>query len=131
MVRKNATKKQEPKDDLVHLSNEPHKLPCPLDQKAIAEVANELASEIQKLETLEGEKKSIDADYNGQIKVVKQKMHSLSQKVTSGEEMRSIDCELKLNYSKQTAILTRTDTKAIVEERPMTEEEKQMEFDMA
>lgn len=118
------------KKDLVKVTHEPHKLLCPLDEKARADAANELASAIQKLESLDGEKKSVTADYNGQIKMVKQATHTLSQKVTNGEEMRSVNCELRLNYTKLTATLVRADTKETVEERPMTDEERQMELDL-
>lgn len=117
------------KKDTVKVTHEPHKFPFPLSEESKAAVATELASAIQEIESLDGEKKSVVAEYNGRVKVVQQRIHTLSYKVTSGEEMRSVDCELKLNYTKLIATLVRLDTQEVVNDRPMTDEERQMTFD--
>lgn len=122
-------KKKEKQKDTIKITQEPHQFPFPLGEQGKAEVANKLAAAIQQLESIEGQKKAADAGFNGQMKSIQQQIHTLSYKVINNEEMRSIVCDLQLNYTKQTATLIRTDTNEVVQERPMTDEEKQMDLD--
>ena len=114
-----------------HLVNrrEPHVLPCKLSEKDRAEAADKLATAIQRVESLELEKKAKVAEFKSQIDGQKERIHSLTVEVKDGVAQRPVDCELQLNYSKLTATLTRLDIMEIVEERTMTEEEKQMDFE--
>lgn len=56
------------------------------------ELGLKLGNGTAKLSELEGQKKSVTADFNGQIESVKAQIGSLSQKVTSGYEMRETEC---------------------------------------
>lgn len=115
--------------DLVKVTHEPHKLPCNLGAKEKAEAAEALAITIQATESLELERKSVLGDFKSRMDGLKESIHNLSLSIKNSVQMRSIECELHLNYTTLTATLIRTDTKEVVEERPMTEEEKQMTFD--
>lgn len=116
------------KEDLIHKSKEPHKLPCKLNPVQKAEAAEQLANAVGQAESLELERKTIAKDFASRKEALVERIHNLSNMVKEGVEMRSIDCELQLNFSKLTAILTRLDTCEIIEERPLTEEEKQQEM---
>jgi hypothetical protein len=115
--------------DVIHKTNEPHILPCPLGPKERAEAAQELANAISEGESLELEKKSVTASFKSRLDSVKERIHNLSRKVKDGVEMKSVDCELQLNHTKLTATLVRLDTKEFIEERPLTQEEKQMNLE--
>jgi len=122
-------RKSQQKKDLIKVTHEPHKLPCQLDATGRFAAAVELGTAIERLEGLEGERKAAAAAFKGTMDGIKQTIHTLSLKVTNSEELRSVDCELRLNHTKLTAILVRTDTQEIVEDRPMTDEERQMALD--
>lgn len=122
-------KKKAKSKDCIHKSREPHILPCKLSEKDRAEAADKLATAIQRVESLELEKRSKVAEFKGLIDVQKERIHKLTIEVKDGVAERPVDCELALNYSKLSATLTRFDIDEIVEERPMSEEEKQMELD--
>ena len=114
--------------DLVHKSSEPHILPCKMSQKEKSNAGVKLAAELEILESIEFDKKTIVQELSSKIKTHKKHIHDLSDQINRGIEMRSVDCELRLNVSKLIATLVRKDTGEIVNERPMTEEEKQMDF---
>jgi len=128
-MSKKTMQKEVEKSEQIKLTREPHVLPCKLNEKDRADAADKLATAIQRVESLEIEKKTLNTNFKGQIDTQKEQIHKLTIEVKDGISQRSIDCELALNYSKLRAILTRLDTGQIVEERPMTEEEKQMKFE--
>lgn len=121
--------KKTKEEDLVKVTHEPHKLPCRLGTKEKAEAAEALATTIQATESLELERKSVLGDFKSRMDGLKESIHTLTLNVKDSVQMRSIECELHLNYTKLTATLIRSDNNEIVEERPMTDEEKQMNFD--
>ena len=123
------SKKKQDEKELIHKSIEPHSLPCKLTTEQKAESADQLATAIQQAESLELERKSVMGNFKSRKEFLIERIHNLTTHVKDGIEMRSVDCTLSLNYSKLKATLTRNDTNQIIEERPMTEEEKQMEFE--
>lgn len=115
--------------DTIHTTHEPHTLPCKLNEKDKAESAEELATAIQQGESLELERKSVLGDLKKRKDNLIERIHNLTIQVKDGIVMRSVDCELKLNHTKLKAILIRADTEEIIDERPMTQNEKQMHLD--
>jgi len=116
--------------DLVKVAHEPHHLPCELGEKDKAEAADRLAKALEQAESFALEHKSVTGGFKSRTGALNEQIHRLMVNVRDGVEMRSIDCELRLNYTKLTATLVRKDTGEVVEERPMTSEEKQMELDL-
>jgi len=110
---------------------ETHSLPCKLTTGQIAEAAENLASAIQEAEGIEIEKKSVMKDYNSQIDNCKKRIHRLMTHVKNGVEYRPVECDLQFHIEKVLAILVRKDSGELVEERPMTDEEKQMQIEFA
>ena len=111
-------------------TTEPHRLPRKLSDKDKSLRAEWLADAVRALESLELEKKAVVGDFKSRMDAQKELIHKFSAQIKDGVEMCLVDCELNLNYSKLSAILIRLDTKKTIEERPMTEEEKQMDFDL-
>ena len=115
--------------EVIHTTHEPHTLPCKLTEKDKAEAAEELATAIQQGESLELERKSVLGGLKKRKDNLIERIHNLTIQVKDGIAMRSVVCELKLNHTTLKAILIRTDTEEIVDERPMTQDEKQMQLD--
>lgn len=109
-------------------TTEPHRLPCKLSDRDKTLRANLLADAVRTLESLELEKKAVVGDFKSRMDAQKELIHKFSAQIKDGVEIRSVDCTLDLNLSKLTATLTRSDTNKVVDVRPMTEEEKQMDF---
>jgi len=118
-------KKGKDAGDRIKVTHEPHALACKLTTEDRAVAANQLAEAIQNLEALEVERKVETKNYNSRKQQFVGSVHRLSREVANGEAVRSVDCELKLNYTTLTANLVRTDSGEITETRPMTEDEKQ------
>ena len=116
-------------DDLVKITHEPHRLPCKLNEAQKAETADQLATATQQLESLEYERKASAGDFKSRKEALTERLHKFANQVKEGIAVNSVDCELRLNYSKLTTVLIRLDTGEIVEERAMTDEEKQMQFE--
>lgn len=114
---------------LIHTSQEPHRVKFTLTNDEKAEAANELASSYMQLESLAIEKKTAMSEFKNRRERIEERIHTLSLKVKEGVEMRSVLCELRLDYSSLRATVIRLDTEEIVEEREMTEDEKQMKFE--
>lgn len=115
--------------DVIQKTQEPHRVKCILTSDEKAEAAMELANTHQAMESLAIEKKAAMTAFKQRKEKLEEQIHVTSLMVKEGIEMRSVECELQLNHSKQRAILIRLDTQEIVKEREMTSDEKQMKLE--
>jgi len=115
--------------DRIKVTHEPHPLACKLTTQDRAVAAGQLAEAIQNLEALDIQHKTDTKDFNSLKQQLAGSVHRLSREVANGEAVRSVDCELRLNYTTLTASYWRTDTGEMFDQRPMTEDEKQMDMD--
>ena len=115
--------------DVIQKTQEMHRVKCALTYEEKAEAAMELANAYQAIESLAIEKKTAMTDFTQRKEKFIEHIHVTSLMVKEGVAMRSVNCELQLNHSKQRAILVRMDTNEIVEEREMTTDEKQMKIE--
>lgn len=122
-------KKKAKSKDMIHRSQEPHRVKCVLTVDEKSEAAMQLANAYTELESLAIEKKTAMTEYKQRKEKIEEQIHVTSLKVRDGVEMRSTKCELSLNYSTGQATLIRLDTEEIVEEREMTNDEKQMKLE--
>jgi len=122
-------KKTDDSDDRVKITHEPRDLSCSLSTKERADAANKLADVLDDIMRLEDDKKTMAADLSAQIKRLSAEVRQLTRQVKEGTATRSVLCELQLNWTKLTATTVRTDSGQVVEERGMTEDEKQLDFD--
>ena len=109
-------------------------LEVPLKQPEIAERAKELSNKClkaahteSKIEEIKQQAKDDVKVLAGDLEVVRERIKELARTVRKGVEMRAVMVEAKV-HSNQVDIV-RMDTGAIVESRPLTEEDRQMELD--
>lgn len=121
-------KRKKDKETVKH-TPEMNSLPVKLTTEEIAQAAKDLASALQQLESIEIEKKAVVKDYNSQLDNIKKTIHRLMTHVKNGVEYRPVECDLQFHIGKVLAILVRNDTGEIVWDRPMTDEEKQMQIE--
>ena len=127
--RKEAKMTKTKSKDVIQKTQEPHRVKCVLTSEEKAEAAMELANAYQALESLAIEKKTATTEFTQRKEKLAEQIHVTSLMVKEGVAMRSVKCELQLNYSKLRATLIRLDTEVIVEEREMTSDEKQMKLE--
>lgn len=117
------------KKGIIKHTKEFHSLPVDLTTEEIAQAAKDLATELQELESIQIEKKAVMKEYNSQIDNKNKRIHRLMTHVKNGVEYRSVECDLQFHIDKVQAILVRNDMGEVVEERPMTDEEKQIQIE--
>ena len=115
--------------DVIQKTQEPHRVKCVLTADEKAEAAMELANTYQAMESLAIERKTVMSEFKQRKEKLEEQIHTTSLMVKEGVAMRSVKCELQLNYSKLRATIIRLDTEEIVEEREMTNDEKQMKLE--
>lgn len=117
------------KKDTIHISQEPHQVKCKMSDTEKAAAALTLANAHQEQESLAIEKKAAMGLFKQRADKLVEQIHVTSLMVQNGVEIRSVLCELKLNYTTGRATVTRLDLPGdVVEEREMTDEEKQMQL---
>lgn len=99
-----------------------------LTEAEIRAAGDTLARNLDELEVLDDKLKEIKADFKAQIEAKEAAAKVQRNLVRNKYDYRSVPCTLILNYTGQTAICTRDDTEAIVEDRAMTMNEKQMDM---
>lgn len=82
------------------------------------ELSIDLANTNQELRRLEEEKKSITSEYGSRMNICKERISSFSDKVSSGYEVREIECEVQYHVPRKgIKTLRRTDTGKVWEEK--------------
>ena len=120
-----AKKKDEPS---VKTTHETRYLKCLLTEDEIRIAGDTLARNLDELEVLDDKLKEIKADFKAQIEAKEAAAKVQRNLVRNKYDYRNVPCTLVLNYTGGTAICTRDDTEAIVDDRPMTMAEKQMDL---
>lgn len=95
-------------------------LDCKLTDKEKLELGDQLASALTEYDDKQDEKQKITADQKPITKLIKQ----LQKKIKNGVEQRTASCEVIEGPGANIKII-RTDTREVVEERPMTPAEAQ------
>ena len=112
----------------VKTTHETRYLKCLLTSDEIRIAGDTLARNLDELEVLDDKLKEIKADFKAQIEAKEAAAKVQRTLVRNKYDYRTVPCTLVLNYTGQTAICTRDDTEAIVEDRKMTMAEKQMDL---
>jgi hypothetical protein len=100
-------------------------LSCKLNEVEWNNRAQELADAHRETNAQEERKKSIVAEINADIKLVKAKETKLANIVASRREQREVTVEVVYNYEKGTITKVRTDTNEEISSREMTTSERQ------
>jgi len=98
------------------------------NEKAI--LAEEMARKITEAEDMEDQKKAVTSEYTAKINSAQAEAQSKAKKLTSGFEMRQVDCEEILDYEEKTVVVVRLDTNKQIETRTMTNYELQQSLDL-
>lgn len=85
-----------------------------------------LANAVGDLETLAQEKAEFMADLKGRLKDAQAKVKLLAEKIRTGSEVRVVECRMEKDLLGNVVRFYRLDTGGLVEERPMTPEERQL-----
>lgn len=84
----------------------------------IHDLSMEMANKTQEISQVEAEKKSLTSGFASRINILKTSVNSLADKVSSGYEMREVQCDVKYHFPRQgQKTLTRKDTGARIEEK--------------
>ncbi len=78
----------------------------------------DLANQNQELRRVEDEKKSMTSEYGSRLNILKEHISSLSDKVSSGYEVRNVECEVEYHKPrKNMKTLKRLDTGEVFEDK--------------
>lgn len=89
-------------------------------------MGHDLAKEEASMAELEERKKKANKGFLSEASVISKNITGLTLKLNNGYEYRPVECEKTINFETGTMTITRRDTKETVEERPLTDEERQL-----
>lgn len=92
------------------------------------DLAREMAQNVIKARDLEENKKAVTSQFASQINEAVASSNMAAQKLESGFEMRTIECEEVYDYDRNTVETWRLDTGEKVKERTMTQAELQRDM---
>ena len=100
-----------------------------LKPKELEEKGQEMASAVLQYDEYEEEKKLIAKDLGDKMKELHAKLSSLAKVTRRKTEVRPVECTVELDTPETgTKRITRTDTKVVIKEMPMTMAERQTEL---
>ena len=101
-------------------------LKCKLTPKELQEKAQEMATAVIQYDEFEDEKKAQAKELGDKMKDLHLTLSKLAKITRSKAEHRPVECDVELNVPEVgTKRITRSDTKEIIKEMPMTMEERQ------
>jgi len=103
-------------------------LQCKLSEAEVLAFGRELAGAHAEKNRVQAQLDAVKADYKGKIEEQLGRISSLSAKVHSGIETRDVECVMEKNFETGRVTVVRLDCGKIIEDRPMREDEKQMEL---
>ena len=95
-----------------------------------AAIAKKLSSQIREKSLVEDDKKRVMSDFKFRLDTIDSEVSKLSGNYDSGYEMRNIKCQTTYDYKSGTKTTIRLDTKEIIENLKMTEDEMQLELEL-
>jgi len=92
------------------------------------EMSEQIASAIRDLKKSQDDLATVKAQFQSKIKEHEAEIANLCERINSGWEMRSIGCREVKDYTNFSVYVFRDDTEEMIEERPMTANERQPEL---
>lgn len=99
-------------------------------QKEMVEKSQLLAKKYTELHEIETEKKNIVAEYNEKIKGRVKELEGIVQVVKDGGEVKPVECDMNIDFDKNTVKVIRLDTQAVVSEEKLSSKDRQLELDL-
>jgi len=115
------------KDDLIKVMDEYHIISVEMTGSEIAFDQEQLLQALQRVEDLALERKAVMADIKARHEKLTETLEDLMKRLKSRRAMRSILCTLTLNYSTLTAELRNKATGELINSRPMSNQERNMD----
>jgi hypothetical protein len=100
-----------------------------VDEQRLA-YGRELAQLDADIETLEGEKREATKSFRDSIREKKARARQVSRILREGKDEQEVPVQWNYKWSEGTKTLIRTDTGAVVERGTITDDERQMAFEM-
>jgi len=94
----------------------------------LKDLSNSMARKVSEKNEVEDQKKSVNSDFKAKIDGADAEINGLARKVQDKYEMRYMECEIIIDHKKKKVMSERLDTKEIVRERDMTEDELQQKL---
>lgn len=104
-------------------------LPVKLTKEELASISKQLSRENIEKEQVDNSKKEVMADFTAQIKRHESSISRLSLLISKEEEYRDVDCVWELDFKKNIKVLRRVDTKEIIDEKDITQEDRQRKLE--
>lgn len=120
-----AKKSEKKRDDLRLLPLRKKMLPCILTAEELQKYGGELAKVVEDIGTEMGRQTSFKQQMKATLSALESNAAALSSKICRQEELRDVDVQPEMNFNKGVYREIRTDTGAVISERPLTEEERQ------
>ena len=93
-------------------------------------LADSLTEACEKVSTAEARKKAITSQATAELEAAKSEQNVILGKRRSGYEYRDVDCEETYDMDTRIATVVRMDSGVVIETRPMTAKELQVELDL-
>lgn len=117
------TKRKKNKDRAPRTFHE--RMPCRLTDVELVERGASLAEAFAEAETLEADRKNANDGFKARIEIAEGKVRDLSNVLRTKQETREVELIEEYIFATNTVRVKRGDTKEVVRERAMTQDERQ------
>ncbi|HDY67909.1 MAG TPA: hypothetical protein ENH85_08980 [Candidatus Scalindua sp.] len=100
-----------------------------LTKEELLEAGREVAKDLQGLSAIGNKKAKAAAEFKSEEKKLEEKIAVLSNKISTNEEDRYVNCEWNYDLKKDTKTLKRLDTDEIVRVEDITSSDRQSNFE--
>jgi hypothetical protein len=122
-----AAKKPPTEEKRIYTTN----LKCELSAKEVREAADDLARNLDDLESIEADKKDVVEQFKAKTAAAEAEVIRLKNLVRNKYEFRDVKCEEVKNHKKSKCTVTRLDTKEVITDRPLRDDEKQRKMELS
>jgi hypothetical protein len=121
---------KEPAQRNVQVFKEKQYLECMLSDDELKQASRELADACQRKTSIEDQLATFKAQKKAEITQCDGEINKNTVLVSSGKEMRMVECEATLDFDSGKRTVVRLDSGVIVQERPLSTDEKQLELNV-
>lgn len=101
-----------------------------LTNSELLERSKELAKATQDLDSAENDKKSAMSQFTADMNIAKSVIGRISNTISSGEEMREVECEYRFSDEPGYKELVRLDTFQVVRSEMLTDADRQLKLEL-
>ena len=100
-------------------------LPCPIDAVQLQRRSALLARAELEMKLLDDERREAAAGFSKRLKKARENIQKLAHEVNEEAELRPVRCRIEPDFNRLAIVTIRLDTSEVVEDRAMTDEERQ------